>query len=308
MTIPFEQSRALGRLAGIRHGFFGRRGGGSTGDFASLNASDTVGDRPACVERNREQMLLTLGLGLTGYLLPWDQKGYGATKVATALMGLVPGVGPSLQKLVVGGTEYGNHTLTRFFALHAGLLPALMVGAVAAHVALFRRHGITAKQPLRRPEGRFWPDQVLMDGVACLAVMAAVLYLTLRHHGAELHAPADATQPFNAARPEWYFLFLFEFLKLEVLTSWFGHHGELVGAIIVPGAADVVWEPVGLYEAFREALQTAMPALLTNGGEKQKAESREQKFEGAIKIIEGMTAETWQRDRKVLLRLLTPVK
>jgi ubiquinol-cytochrome c reductase cytochrome b subunit len=181
-------------------------------------------------------MLLTLGLGLTGYLLPWDQKGYGATKVATALMGLVPGVGPSLQKLVVGGTEYGNHTLTRFFALHAGLLPALMVGAVAAHVALFRRHGITAKQPLRRPEGRFWPDQVLMDGVACLAVMAAVLYLTLRHHGAELHAPADATQPFNAARPEWYFLFLFEFLKLEVLTSWFGHHGELVGAIIVPGA------------------------------------------------------------------------
>jgi ubiquinol-cytochrome c reductase cytochrome b subunit len=181
-------------------------------------------------------LTLTLLLSFTGYLLPWDQKGYGATKVATALMGLVPGVGPSLQKLVVGGTEYGNHTLTRFFALHAGLLPALMVGAVAAHVALFRRHGITAKQPLRRPEGRFWPDQVLMDGVACLAVMAAVLYLTLRHHGAELHAPADATQPFNAARPEWYFLFLFEFLKLEVLTSWFGHHGELVGAIIVPGA------------------------------------------------------------------------
>ena len=181
-------------------------------------------------------MLLTLGLGLTGYLLPWDQKGYGATKVATALMGITPLVGPALQKLVVGGTEYGNHTLTRFFALHAGVLPALMVAAVAAHVALFRRHGITAKQPLRKPEGRFWPDQVLMDGVACLAVMAAVLYLTLRHHGAELHAPADATQPFNAARPEWYFLFLFEFLKLEVLTSWFGHHGELVGAILVPGA------------------------------------------------------------------------
>ncbi len=66
MTIPFEQSRALGRLAGIRHGFFGRRGGGSTGDFASLNASDTVGDRPASVERNREQMLLTLGLSPEG--------------------------------------------------------------------------------------------------------------------------------------------------------------------------------------------------------------------------------------------------
>ncbi len=180
-------------------------------------------------------MLLTLGLGLTGYLLPWDQKGYGATKVATALMGIAPIVGPALQKLVVGGTDYGHHTLTRFFALHAGVLPALLVVAVAGHVALFRRHGITAKQPYRKPEGRFWPDQVLMDGVACLAVIAAVLYLTIRHHGAELHAPADPTQPFNAARPEWYFLFLFEFLKLDFLTSWFGHHGELVGAIIVPG-------------------------------------------------------------------------
>ena len=180
-------------------------------------------------------MLLTLGLGLTGYLLPWDQKGYGATKVATALMGLAPVAGPALQKLVIGGTEYGHHTLTRFFALHAGVLPALLVVAVAGHVALFRRHGITAKQPYRKPEGRFWPDQVLMDGVACLAVIVAVLYLTLRHHGAELHAPADPTQPFNAARPEWYFLFLFEFLKLGILTSWFGHHGELVGAIIVPG-------------------------------------------------------------------------
>ena len=180
-------------------------------------------------------LLLTLGLGLTGYLLPWDQKGYGATKVATALMGLAPVIGPALQKLVVGGTDYGHHTLTRFFALHAGVLPALLVVAVAAHVALFRRHGITAKQPYRKPEGRFWPDQVLMDGVACLAVMVAVLYLTLRHHGAELHAPADPTQPFNAARPEWYFLFLFEFLKLEILTSWFGHHGELMGAIVVPG-------------------------------------------------------------------------
>jgi len=180
-------------------------------------------------------LFLTLGLGLTGYLLPWDQKGYGATKVATSLMGITPIIGPSLQKLVVGGTEYGHHTLTRFFALHAGVLPALLVGAVVAHVALFRRHGITAKQPYRKPDARFWPDQVLMDGVACLAVIVAVVYLTLRHHGAELYAPADATQPFNAARPEWYFLFLFEFLKLEVLTSWFGHQGEFVGAILVPG-------------------------------------------------------------------------
>lgn len=180
-------------------------------------------------------LFLTLGLGLTGYLLPWDQKGYGATKVATSLAGIVPVMGPALQKLIVGGTDYGHHTLTRFFALHAGILPGLMIAAIAAHVALFRKHGITAKQPYRKPDAHFWPDQVLMDGVACLAVLGAVLYFTVRHHGAELYAPADPTQPFNAARPEWYFLFLFEFLKLHFLTDWFGHNGELVGAIVVPG-------------------------------------------------------------------------
>ncbi|KAB2668807.1 MAG: DUF4405 domain-containing protein [Verrucomicrobia bacterium] len=180
-------------------------------------------------------LALTLGLGLTGYLLPWDQKGYGATKVATNLVGLVPFVGASLQKLVIGGADYGHFTLTRFFALHAGILPGAMIVAIVAHVALFRRHGITAKKPLRGPDAAFWPDQVLMDAVACLAVLAAVMYLTLRHHGAELLAPANPSEPFNAARPEWYFLFLFEFLKLEVLTRLFGHHGAIVVPTLVMG-------------------------------------------------------------------------
>src|ERR1700676_342184 len=67
-------------------------------------------------------MMIVLGLSLTGYLLPWDQKGYWATNVATNLMNLVPAVGGKLQQLVVGGADYGHHTLTRFFALHAGLL------------------------------------------------------------------------------------------------------------------------------------------------------------------------------------------
>ena len=61
-------------------------------------------------------MGVTLALSLTGYLLPWDQKGYWATAVATNLMAEVPLIGPALQKIVVGGVEYGHHTLTRFFA------------------------------------------------------------------------------------------------------------------------------------------------------------------------------------------------
>src|SRR5690349_24886475 len=84
---------------------------------------------------------LILGLSLTGYLLPWDQKGFWATKVATNIMAITPIVGPSLQHIVIGGADYGHHTLTRFFALHAGVLPGLVVFFTAGHIYLFRKHG-----------------------------------------------------------------------------------------------------------------------------------------------------------------------
>ncbi len=190
-------------------------------------------------------MQIVLGLSLTGYLLPWDQKGYWATRVATNLMGLVPVVGGDLQQLVVGGSDYGHYTLTRFFALHAGVLPGLLVGFLVLHVAIFRRHGIHATNPTRRPDTTFWPDQVLKDAVACLAVLAVVLFFVFKpaifghahapdarlgdYLGAELGAPADAANQYSAARPEWYFLFLFQFLK------YFEGDTEVIGALVVPG-------------------------------------------------------------------------
>ena len=193
-------------------------------------------------------MKLVLGMALTGYLLPWDQKGYWATRVATNLAGLVPLIGPSLQQLVVGGPDYGHHTLTRFFALHAGFLPGTLIAFLVVHLTLFRKHGLCAKQPITKPDCMFWPDQVLKDVVAMLAVLAVVLGVILLpavramvegrpidpgELGAELGAPADPSQPYAAARPEWYFLFLFQFLK--VFEGW-GADGEFLGAIVVPGA------------------------------------------------------------------------
>jgi len=187
-------------------------------------------------------MQLVLALSLTGYLLPWDQKGYWATKVATNMVALVPFVGESLQRLIVGGSDYGHHTLTRFFALHAGVLPGLLILFLVLHIGLFRRHGIKSKQPHRRPDAPFWPDQVLKDAVACLAVMSVVLILVLwnwptvdttmplgNQLGAELGAPANPAESYSAARPEWYFLFLFQSLKyLQAFPPIFG-------AIVVPG-------------------------------------------------------------------------
>ncbi len=186
---------------------------------------------------------LVMGLGLTGYLLPWDQKGYWATNVATNLATLVPFVGKDLQQLAVGGNEYGHHTLTRFFAMHAGVLPGLLVIFLVLHIAIFRRHGIMAKLTPGRADEYFWPRQVLFDAIGCLVLLAIVLlcvihfdlgaflgkHQDLTHLGAELGAPADPAEQYSAARPEWYYLFLFQLLK------YFPGSSEIWGAIIIPG-------------------------------------------------------------------------
>ena len=176
-------------------------------------------------------MQIVVVLSLTGYLLPWDQKGYYATKVATNIAGSTPLIGEQIQKIAQGGSAYGHHTLTRFFALHAGLLPALLVGFLALHIYVFRRHGITVPPSAEgKPAETFWPRQVLYDAVGCLVVLAVVLYFVFTR-SAELTAPADPGEDFPA-RPEWYFLFLFRFLEFESISKL----GVAFGAIYVPGA------------------------------------------------------------------------
>lgn len=180
-------------------------------------------------------LFLTLGFSLTGYLLPWDQKGYWATKVATNIMGGAPLIGPYLQQVVVGGSDYGNQTITRFYGLHVGILPALLVMCLAAHIALFRRHGVTPPpRPERWPTGSFWPEQVFMDVAFVAAVVGVVVFLVLAEGGANLDAPADPASADYPARPEWYFLSLFQMLKL------FPGRLEMIGTIVIPSAIMVV--------------------------------------------------------------------
>jgi ubiquinol-cytochrome c reductase cytochrome b subunit len=174
---------------------------------------------------------IVLALALTGYLLPWDQKGYYATQVSTKIVGAMPLVGTELQQLIQGGPEYGHHTLTRFFAMHAGLLPGLLVLFLVMHLYVFRRHGLKAYAPDRAPMTTFWPDQVLRDAVACLAVLAVILLLAV-FRGAELSPPANPAEAYSAARPEWYFLSLFRFLRFEAVEQY----GLAFGALYVPGA------------------------------------------------------------------------
>ena len=118
-------------------------------------------------------LFITLAISLTGYLLPWDQKGFWATKVATNLVGIVPVIGGDLQKIIIGGSDYGHHTLTRFFALHAGVLPGALVTLVVVHIYLFRRHGITEAKPATRA-GALYYWSVLGVVFAALTITAFI--------------------------------------------------------------------------------------------------------------------------------------
>jgi ubiquinol-cytochrome c reductase cytochrome b subunit len=178
---------------------------------------------------------LVLAFALSGYLLPWDQKGYWATKVATNIMGSVPLVGEVTQSLLQGGNEYGNLTITRFYALHVFVLPGALGALLVAHIALFRRHGVTApaslsEEQLETKKQWFWPDQLFIDVLAMAVTGAVLVWLTYQTHGAELYAPADPASNF-VARPEWYFLFLFQLLK------YFEGPLQIIATVIIPGGA-----------------------------------------------------------------------
>ncbi len=88
-------------------------------------------------------LLVTLGMGFTGYLLPWNQRAYWATTVGTSIAGTVPWVGPIIEQALRGGTDLSTLTLTRFFSAHIWMLPAALLGLVGVHMYLVIRLGIS---------------------------------------------------------------------------------------------------------------------------------------------------------------------
>jgi quinol-cytochrome oxidoreductase complex cytochrome b subunit len=86
---------------------------------------------------------VVMAFGFTGYLLPWDQKAYWATKVGTSIMGTVPLVGEYVLKITRGGTKLGALTLVRFYSLHVIFLPIATVILLMGHFLMIRRQGIS---------------------------------------------------------------------------------------------------------------------------------------------------------------------
>ena len=176
-------------------------------------------------------LLLTLAYGLTGYLLPWDNRAYWGTVVTTQIAAQAPGLGPYLSRLLGGEGEIGVVTFARFYGLHVLLLPPATVFLMVLHIFLVRKHGVA---PLpgdeSRPAQKFYPRQVFKDTVA-IFIAFAILFAIAVAVRVPLEQLADPTDTSYIPRPEWYFLFLFQTLKL------FSGPLEVVGSVVLPGLA-----------------------------------------------------------------------
>ncbi len=183
-------------------------------------------------------LLITFGLGFTGYLLPWDQKAYWATAVGINIAKQAPIFGPIIAKVLTGGEELGALTLSRFYSFHVLLLPTLLALLMGLHLYLVIYHGISAPphpkgeqppdyQKLKSEGKSFYPYSVFKDVVAVTLVIGILSFLAI-YFGAGLEDPANPNDSSYNPRPEWYFLFLFQMLKL------FPGSLETVAAIILP--------------------------------------------------------------------------
>ena len=180
-------------------------------------------------------LLITMVLGLTGYLLPWDMNAYFASQVAINLTLQAPFIGAWIQQFTQDGTTMGTLTINRFFGLHVWLMPAVLLALVGAHLAICRWNG-PAGPPVEDPrplkKGRFWPDQMFMDAVASFLIFLIVIALAA-FAPPFLDAKADPTVQFTPY-PAWYFLDLFGLLNM--VPGDF----EVVGALIIPGVATLI--------------------------------------------------------------------
>lgn len=174
-------------------------------------------------------MVVVMAIGVTGFVLRWDQSGYWAARVEIGIAASTPFVGQTVRALAQGGNELGNFTLTRFHALHTLVLPGALLLLLLGHIALIWRAGLRRLPPAsaQTPPGTATQlPQMVVSAAAMLGTLGVVYGLTAWYGSIGLHAPGDATQAFDA-RPLWYFRWLFE------LRHWFGSL-ETVAALGVP--------------------------------------------------------------------------
>jgi cytochrome b6 len=164
-------------------------------------------------------LVFTLASGFTGYLLPWDDLSLSATKVGTDIPRSVPFVGVWVTKFLRGGEDVTGDTLTRFFSFHVSIFPLLIFAFIALHVYLIQKLGMSLPLSVESKKGKvkelpFWPNFIYREMVVWLLLFGILMTLAILlppslKKTADLMAPAP-----EGLRPEWYFLFLFQTLKI----------------------------------------------------------------------------------------------
>lgn len=174
-------------------------------------------------------LLIVIALSFTGGPLSWDQKAYWEAEVGTSIPGSIPILGDTIKRIMRGGEEMGQLTLSRLFIVHTAILPATLIALIGTHLIAFRRSGSVGPwdEAQREIKGQFWPDQVFKDALIGTLIILALITLAV-----------FAPKPFNGAadpldssfvpKPEWNFLFLYEAIK------FFPGRLEPIGAVGVP--------------------------------------------------------------------------
>jgi len=201
-------------------------------------------------------LFLVMGFGFSGYLLPWNTLAFFATKVGTEITGQVPLFGKPLMIFLRGGEEVTGATLIRFFGFHVAVLPGLATLLILAHVLLVQRTGMSVPPKLEmgwkanpgaKREMKFFPNFMLRELMAwyvALGMLGALAALFPWNLGVK----AD---PFSSApagiKPEWYFLFMFQTLKLIPAKVGFVD-GEVLGVLLF-GIVGMVWLVLPFFES-----------------------------------------------------------
>jgi cytochrome b6 len=180
-------------------------------------------------------LFLAVGFGFSGYLLPWNELSFFATRVGTDVPAQIPWVGPLLSRILRGGSDVTGATLSRFYGIHVAILPAITTVLLGLHLLLVQKHGMSVPPSVERSGARgrlrFFPDFLLRDMVGWLVAVGLLAALSAFLPW-ELGKKADPFAPApSGIRPEWYFLWMFQALKY-LPADILGLPGETLGVLL----------------------------------------------------------------------------
>lgn len=182
-------------------------------------------------------LMATLLTGFTGYSLVFEQLSYWGATVAANISDAVPVVGTVAKQMLLGGDTYNERTLSRFYILHAAILPGTIILLVICHIALVRMHGVTEfpspdDAPAEPRHFNFFPDHMLTELMLGLVLMVLLCALSTVLP-ATMGPKADPLTTPEVIKPEWFFYVSFRWLKLFSLSFAVISTGFIVAAMFL---------------------------------------------------------------------------